>query len=213
MGLFSKKESCAICGGKLGLTHYNLLDGKVCGKCVNNTTQWLDLPGSRTVEDIQRNIAEAQENRKLYQTADLKNCSCGLFVDFQSKLFCVKTMTADVKDVPGKKAAYLFSFDDLIDYEVDKDGTTIQKSGAAQAIAGGLPFGGVGMVAGGLMGRKSKETITKMDLILLVRSEWVQKIPLHIISQETKKGSVTYKLAESTFANLTKVLDTIQARK
>ncbi len=74
MGLFTKKDPCAICGGKVkGLFPWKV-DGKyVCGDCYGVT----DLPegavDKMTVEDFKAYMAFREENRKLkakFKTTD-----------------------------------------------------------------------------------------------------------------------------------------------
>lgn len=203
MGLFGKKECCAICGEKLSiLSRFPVLDGAICRDCYAKCTQYISLPQNRSVEEIKRNIEENNKNKELYAIFKPKEIGDGLYADFSNKLWCVGDKTA-----LRNKAAYIFHFSDISGYEFMEDGKTITKSGAGSAIAGGLLFGGIGLVAGGLMGRKSKDVINKMSVIINVNNEWANKVEVKIITTETKKGGAMYNLAKSAFENIVANLD------
>nr|DAH90298.1 MAG TPA: protein of unknown function (DUF4428) [Caudoviricetes sp.] len=207
MGLFGAKKMCCVCGGKLPFLATSIMDGEICRNCREKCTQRLDVPSSRSTDDIIRCMADAENNKRLYQIFQAKDYGCGLRVDFANKLWCVCT-PAEYKS----QSAYIFQFSDFVDYDYMEDGKTIQKSGAGAAVAGGLLFGGIGMVAGALAGRKNKEVIKKLSIILHVKNEWCHTIELPIITNETKKGSFTYNLSKTVFENLSKVLDEMQIR-
>lgn len=199
-----KKETCAICGGKLSLlSKVALVDGAICGDCRNNCTQYLEMPNTRTTEEIQRNIHEAQENKNLYSIFKPQNLGV-FYADFQNKLWCVAT-----KSELKNQKAYVFRFSEVLDYEFVQDGKTIHKSGAGTAIAGGILFGGIGLVAGGLAGRKAKDVINKMSIIVKTTNTWAGNVELKIITNETKMGTVAYRLAKQVTENTTAALDRV----
>ena len=103
----------------------------------------------------------------------------------------------------------ILKYSQLMDYTVTEDGNTVSKSGAGKAIAGGLLFGGIGLVAGGLSGRKTKEVINKMSITIMVDCEWIDSIEIPIITAETKKGSFSYNLSKELFNQITHLLDRI----
>lgn len=205
MGLFGKKEVCCMCGGKLPMfTSVALADGKICPNCRAQGTQYITLPERFTKADMQQNFADAAQNEKLYNIFYPKDYPNGLEVDYQNRLFAVAP-----KKALKQHTAYIFRFDELVDYSVNQDGHTIQKSGAGSALVGGILFGGVGLVAGGLMGRKSKETITHMDVTLRLNNRWASEVKINIVSTEIKKGSAAYNLIKASTEQLLQVLDTI----
>ena len=205
MGLFGRKEVCAMCGGKLPLIGtVQLANAKMCPQCRERCTQYLTLPQRFTSDNIRENMADAQENRKLYSIFAPQEFPYALQVDYQNQLFAVAT-----KKFLKLQKGYIFRFDELKDYSVEQDGNTIQKSGAGSAVIGGLLFGGVGLVAGGLMGRKTKETITKMSIVLKTTNKWAPEVEIKIVASEIKKGSMTYNMVKTSTEQLLQVLDTI----
>lgn len=205
MGLFGKKETCALCGGKLPLVGFTqLADGRICQQCRNKGTQYISIPRMFTAKDMAQNIQDAQKNKELYSVFTPQEFPYALQVDYQHKLLAVAT-----KKFLDLQKGYIFRFDEIADYTVEQDGNTIQKSGAGSAVIGGLLFGGVGLVAGGLMGRKTKETITKLSISLKTTNKWAPSVTIPIVSTEIKKGSMTYNFVKSSTEQLLKVLDSI----
>lgn len=205
MGFFGKKEVCAICGGKLPMAGATqIANGKICPRCKERTTQYISIPQMFTAEEIQQNMQDAEENKKLYTVFTPQEFPYALQVDYQNKLLAVAT-----KKYLKLQKGYIFHFEEIVDYSVEQDGNTIQKSGAGSAVIGGLLFGGVGLVAGGLMGRKSKETIMKLSITLKTTNKWAPTVVIPIVSSEIKKGSLTYNLVKTSTEKILQVLDTI----
>ena len=71
MGLFDrfKKQDCEICGKEVGMFGYKKLeDGEICKDCVKLLSPWFDERRHSTVEQIKRQLAAREENRKKLQT-------------------------------------------------------------------------------------------------------------------------------------------------
>lgn len=203
----TNKKVCSVCGGKASsLTSTKLADGIMCVNCRTKCTQHLSAPQARLVSDIIQNMQENQANKQLYQIFTPSTDTCDLHIDFSNKLWCVGKR-AEIK----KQTAFIFAFSDIIDYEFVEDGNTISKSGAGAAIAGGLLFGGIGMLAGGLMGRHSKDMINKLSVIVKVKSQWVNKVEIPIITTPVKKGGATYNLSKMLFNQIIEYLDAMMS--
>ena len=66
--LFEKKE-CDFCGGEIGLLgNRKLEDGNMCKECAKKLSPWFDERRHSTVEQINRQLAAREENRKKLQT-------------------------------------------------------------------------------------------------------------------------------------------------
>ena len=57
----------------------------------------------------------------------------------------------------GVKNPIVYSFDDIVAFELLEDGNSITKGGTGRAIAGGLLFGGIGAIVGGSTGKRSRK--------------------------------------------------------
>lgn len=203
MGVFGGKTLCPLCGKPIsGLSKTKLADAVICKECRGRCTQHLSLPESRSLSDISRNIQDNIRNKQLYSIFNPQTKICNLFVDFSNRIWCVAE-----KKLIKRQEAYIFKFDDIAEYSVVEDGRTISKSGAGSAIAGSLLFGGAGMIAGGLAGRKVKETISRLSIIVSVKSEWANKIEISIIDMPVQKGSGSYNASKAVLERVAEILD------
>ena len=67
------------------------------------------------------------------------------------------------------KQSSIYSFDDIISFELLEDGNSITSGGTSRAIAGGVLFGGVGAVVAGVTSkRKTKNTCNKLQIKITV---------------------------------------------
>ena len=77
MGLFDvfKKKDCEICGKEVGMFGYKKLeDGEICKDCVKLLSPWFDDRRHSTVEQIKRQIAAREQNRRELQTWNHNLC-------------------------------------------------------------------------------------------------------------------------------------------
>lgn len=207
MSLFRQKEICAVCGIPIKGRHAQLTDGVLCKDCLEKCASGLSRITHRSSAELVEFIKFSAQNKAEVEKFQETDRFGALYADFNSKYWFFSDHTLKKPENP-----IILSFDQLADYSVTEDGNTIQKSGAGSAIAGGLLFGGLGLVAGGLMGRKVKETINKMSITIYVNSPWVESYTIPIITAPVKKGTITYNSARSTFEAYTKLLDSIQAQ-
>lgn len=110
--------------------------------------------------------------------------------------------------VPSFRKAVPYSYDDIVDYELLEDGTSITKGGLGNAVVGGVLFGSVGAMVGGMTGtRKTSSKCTNLMIKITVNnvSEPVEYIKL--ISSPTDKRSAAYKKA---FFNAQQILSMLQ---
>lgn len=89
------------------------------------------------------------------------------------------------------KKAIIYNYSDVINYELIEDGNNIAKGGLGRAITGGILFGGVGAIVGGMTGGR-KTTCSKLEIVITLRntSNPIRRIPF--INTSTKKDSLSY---------------------
>ena len=205
MGLFGKNETCAICGEKLSLLKTaSLADCKICQSCREKAPQYLKMAGILSRDDFMESMADAKKNKELYSVFAPKEIAFNIQIDYSNKLIAVAT-----KKQIANRSAYIFRFDEIVDYGVDQDGNTIQKSGVGGAIVGGMLFGGAGFLIGGLASRKTKESITKMSITLITSNKWQPSIDIPVLTTETKKGSMTYNITKAAMEKTLDVLNMV----
>ena len=205
--MFGKKENCALCGVKVGaFTKIPLTDGCICSDCRGQCSQYLSHIQQRSIANIKEHIAVCEANRNELANFVATDEIGQIVVDSVHKIWYVnETRRKELRN------PLILKYSQLMDYTVTEDENTVSKSGAGRAVAGGLLFGGIGLVAGGLSGRKTKEVINKMSITLMIDSEWIDSIEIPIITTETKKGSMFYNISKNLFDRITHVLDHILA--
>ena len=110
----------------------------------------------------------------------------------------------------GVKNPIIYSFDDIIAFELLEDGNSITKGGTGRAISGGLLFGGVGAIVGGTTAkRKTKSTCTKLQIKITINNITTPAIYINLIVSETKTDGFVYKTAYSSAQNILSVLQII----
>lgn len=107
-----------------------------------------------------------------------------------------------------------FKYSELLSYELIEDGESVTKGGVSlgRAVVGGVLFSGVGMILGGLTGKKkSKNFVTEMKIIISVNNPDNPSIIIPLVKKKMKKDSKDYKkLAEDAQETLS-YLDMIAA--
>jgi len=117
-----------------------------------------------------------------------------LFLDETQKKLCIidmATTTIQYKILSGES---------IIAIEVVEDGKTITKTDRGSqiggALIGGLAFGGVGAVIGGLSGKTTSEIkVNKLTLHLLIDDVKRPVFDIDLLGFQTQKGSITYQEA------------------
>ena len=112
----------------------------------------------------------------------------------------------------GVKNPIIYSFDDILDFELIEDGNSITKGGTGRAIAGGLLFGGIGAIVGGATAkRKTKSTCTRLQIKITLNNISNPMVYVNLITTETKTDSLIYKTAYGSAQNIMSVLQIICA--
>ncbi|WP_416323112.1 SHOCT domain-containing protein [[Clostridium] innocuum] len=207
MGLFRAKGICSICGNEKAK---EIKDGFVCSSCVKQAGRFLSAtkltPKEQTLDLINYCInktkiyTQNQEERKNIFNQTKKISS--LLLDEKNRLFRIK----------DRLSPDIYSYFQIIDYEILEDGESIAKGGLGRAIAGGILLGGVGAVVGGVTGGKKTKGICKSLQIRIGLKEAVdENIYIKLITSETKTKSFLYKgnisIANDIINILSKIAD------
>lgn len=88
----------------------------------------------------------------------------------------------------------VYQYEDIVDFELLEDGTSVVKGGLGRAVVGGFMFGGVGAVVGGITaGKRAHQKCTNLCIKITVSSMVSPVVYISLISTETAKDSGTYK--------------------
>lgn len=95
---------------------------------------------------------------------------------------------------PSLKNAVPYSYEDIVDFELLEDGSSIIKGGIGSALVGAALFGGVGAVVGGTTGKKKvKQTCTNLTIKITVNNMAAPVEYIKLISSTTNKSSMIYR--------------------
>lgn len=202
------KGICALCKNKLTeSTKFQLSDAVICKECEEKSLSNLSHPHRRTLATMKEAIQLAQRYRMQINSFSTTDSAFDrLFVDSNNKKWYVANAKSSDYHTP-----VIFEYGELLDYTISQNQTTIQKSGAGKAVVGGLLFGGIGAIAGGLSGRKTQEAICELSITIKVKSEWVDSIKIEIIKDIVEYGTARYNLYMAHFDSLITLLDEILA--
>jgi len=104
----------------------------------------------------------------------------------------------------------IFSFNELVDYELLEDDSAITKGGLGMAAAGGALFGGFGAVAGAGVGKKkTKKAVESMILKINLNDIDFPCVMIPYITKSTKTTSKDYISAFNTAQETMSSLDII----
>lgn len=179
------KRICVNCGRELGIFSgkVNITDGSICTSCLDGAgIDGLERPGMYTTDDVKALIAW---RTPLIQTfSPTKKIGSYLQIDDIHKTFRVR--------------GTIFEFSNLLSFDLLEDGETITRGGLGRAMAGGLLFGGVGAIVGGVTGgKKTRDICTSMVLKITLRNAHCSTVSIPFIRSGVKKKSLTYKQARS----------------
>ncbi|SDY30507.1 Ltp family lipoprotein [Eubacterium barkeri] len=111
-------------------------------------------------------------------------------VDENHKLWLVRVASN------GKLIQSIYHYDDIVSYELMEDGESVVSGGVGRAVAGGILFGGVGAIVGGVTGKKKQKDFCRaLQIKVTVRDLNKPVVYIPFISGKTKKSSSKYKEA------------------
>lgn len=208
MSLFGKKPICSICNELE--SNKKILDGNVCLSCLKKTFGYLPLkhPKDITISEVNRAILQKRENddRKSQFVASKKISTFFQFDEIHQWWLVPDGFMGATKNPK------IYKCEDIMEYELIEDGETIVKGGLGSAVAGGVLFGGVGAVVGGLTGgKKSKSTATKLQIKITINDINNPIVYINFIATETKKKSLVYKAAYASAQEILSVLSIIKS--
>lgn len=206
MGLFSKKGTCSICNKEIGSLQI-ANGGWICydcfKKCGFNATVHIR---NMTVEEIKAKMsANITNTEELSMFNTTKKIGTFLEIDDNQKKWLIPDGF-----MGKKKNPQIYKYSDIVDFELLEDGETITKGGLGRAIVGGVLFGGVGAVVGGVTGgKKSKSVCTSLKIKITASSIYNPVVYINFLTTPTKKNSFTYKTMYNSAQECLSVLQLI----
>ncbi len=208
MGLFGSKGECSVCHKEVGFNHFKIADKQLlCSDCFNKCGFKTLVPINKmTVEDIKAAMSVYEANS---EEISLFNATkkIGTFIEFDDNQ---KKWLIPDGFLGKKKNPKVYNYSDIVDFELLEDGESITKGGLGRAVAGGVLFGGVGAVVGGVTGeKKSKSVCNSLKIKITVNSINNPVVYINFLTIATKKESSTYKTLYNSAQECLSVLQLI----
>lgn len=229
MGFFDLKAICSNCQKEIGLNRFKIKDGWICPECFRFCTHPII---NKTILEVQNDILlnkdkkeklDIANNQKKEEQELLKQVNVELFNNFNAtkKIGSYIEFDEEKKQwlIPNgffenKKKPRVYSFYDIVECELLENGDTITKGGLGSAITGGLLFGGVGAIVGGVTGsKKSKSIINSLKIKITVNDFQNPAVFINLISSSTKADSFIYKTFYTIAQQILSTLSLIQKQK
>lgn len=217
MGFFDLKAVCAVCGDEIGLNRFQIANKEwICPSCFKKCGFTPTTQGIRqmTSESLKQIVGRKEDSRELLKTfTATKRIGMMMQFDDNQELWLINDGM-----MGGVKNPTIYSYTDIIDYELIENEETITKGGLGRAAAGGILFGGVGAVVGGVTGgKKSKAICSSLRLRITVRDMNNPAVFVDFIKVDTKKSSFVYKemfnQAHQCVATLQLICDQLEAEQ
>ena len=112
--------------------------------------------------------------------------------------------------IPSFKNAIPHSYDDIVDFELLEDGTSVTKGGLGRAAVGGILFGSTGAIVGGVTGgKKAQQKCTSLMVKITVNDMRSPAEYIKLISAPTDKSGFIYKGAYQNAQQIISILQVI----
>lgn len=116
----------------------------------------------------------------------------GFAYDNEHRKICLLAISAH------QPTAWVYDYKDVLSCELYEDGNSINKtsrmSQVGGALIGGVIFGGVGAIIGGLSGKtKTTNSINRIDLRMVINDSQSPIHDINLLNIETSKSDIVYK--------------------
>lgn len=151
------------------------------------------------------NLSAEEQEREAAAFQITKQVANFFYYDETQNKFAIPTVTL----IGQVKHMDIYNCSDIIDFELLEDGNSVSKGGVGRALVGGALFGGVGAIVGGSTGHKQKKTCSKMQIKIIMKSVNCPTVYINLITAETKKDSMIYKMVEPQAQEILSLLNVI----
>lgn len=195
------KKNCGICKADINLfTRTRVTDGYICNNCLQKTgygVNDLKSVSSGSIEAAKHRIQNKTLNEsRLANFNATKKIGKFLFIDEGKKQWLVPTGILGAKTNKSR----VYSFSDIREFELLENGNSVSSGGLGRALAGGILFGGVGAVVGGVTGKKKGvSTITSMQIKITTADMDTPAVYINFIT-----GGASYKTNSFVYRDFAK---------
>ena len=187
MGLFRDTGTCSICGSKDGK---KVKDGFICPECMQKAGLFKDRKILMDRNHQVSIIKEAIKKNEIFQEKQRK----------RQEIFNVTLNVENQIDVDEhnglfrkKKSSDIYSFEEILDYEILENGGSVASGGIGRAVVGGVLAGGVGAIVGGST-RKQKNICNSLELRVGIKDSYDQNLYFKFLTSDTDRSTKFYEL-------------------
>ena len=211
MGFFDLKATCINCEKEVGLNRFKTAEGWVCPNCFKLCGYNMATPiKTKTLTDIRAAIVKEEiQKERLANFKSTKKVGSSIEFDEVNRQWLIPDGLFG-----GKKNPRVYSYDDIIEYELLEDGDTITKGGLGSAVVGGILLGGVGAIVGGVTGgRKSRSIINSLKIKITINDFQNPTEYINLINTKTKSNSLIYKANYEIAQQILSIFALVQKQK
>lgn len=209
--LGEQTNRCDACGKELGAFYNKCADGIICNSCSSLVVKNLKKTSAKaTLEELAPFVdAEKLYQEHLQEFTPTKKIGSYMEIDEEKGEWLVPDGFFG-----GKKHPKIFKFEDIVNYELLVDESSVASGGVGRAIAGGILFGGAGAIVGGVTGKKrSKNVINSMKIKITVDNLQCPVVYIKFFSNSpTKTDSIMYRSFEKNAQECLSILDLLVNR-
>ena len=185
MGLFSSEGICKICGargsGKV------ISGGFLCNDCAKKCAAYLTgiAWGRVTLQQAKDMIELHDKNCNDYEIFSKTDGVRDIFeIDNEHRLWKLPTLPFS-EALPG--IFQVFPYEAITSFDLLQNGEAVTKGGLGRAIAGGLLFGGVGAIVGGVTGTKTtNQVITEYRIRIILNHPTIKERMIYVLPKSKK---------------------------
>ena len=191
---------CAICKHGIGLFSSKIKirnDEVICYNCYNKAggisqTEKIKKMSSSEIVNYIKGLNKEEEQRleRIKSFKITRKVLNYIYIDENKRQWVVPKGLYN----PKIENSTIYSYEDITSFELLEDGASILQGGLGSAVAGGLLFGGVGAVVGGVTGgKKSNPTCTNLKIKITLKDIKKPTEYITFISSEVRKNTIEYK--------------------
>ena len=191
------KVFCPVCGKKIGLFtgSTSIRQGKVCSKCLT----------SAGIVKLMNNMSFNAES-----ICQLINSRKGLAKRFSATTSFHNYIHIDENNKAFKVGYDIFYFENILGFELLENNVVVSKGGIGKAMVGGLLFGGVGAVVGGVTGSKTSNNVcSSMRINISLKNTYKDFVSIEFVVNNVKTSDKVYVSARENAKKCMKLLESI----
>lgn len=219
MGLFTKKI-CPICGNETkGFFSDRILNGeKLCFDCIKKIDVEESMLPFQTIDDVKEHLLERELNQIDYNNFKTTTEKIAGYIANNRKILIREDANMKkwyISSTVDKKTPTLFTYDQLIGYELNINGVETKTPGVSGVAIGYYNYGTTGAVIGGKLDEKTETIVNSISVHITLNHKYKKQFVLEFIPNNVplKTTSKIYKMYVNQATELINYLNTLYKKK